>query len=98
MNAPHDLLEARARELAIADGIDADPEAWPPPRRNWKSLAFTSQRRLRTSPVLTQYANIASSRESARQIEGLDLPRTTEGHNAMLSMPGALVTLLAAIN
>jgi pimeloyl-ACP methyl ester carboxylesterase len=45
-----------------------------------------------------RYANVAPSHELARQMEGwtyLELPRD---HNAMLSMPGPLVTLLAAIN
>jgi pimeloyl-ACP methyl ester carboxylesterase len=48
--------------------------------------------------VNPRYANVASSHELARQMEGwmhLELPT---GHNAMLSMPDALATLLAAID
>ena len=45
-----------------------------------------------------RYANVASSHELARQMEGWTYVELPTGHNAMLSMPGELVTLLAAID
>jgi pimeloyl-ACP methyl ester carboxylesterase len=48
--------------------------------------------------IYPRYANVASSHELARQIEGWTYVELPTGHNAMLSMPGKLVTLLAAID
>jgi pimeloyl-ACP methyl ester carboxylesterase len=45
-----------------------------------------------------RYANVASSHELARQIEGWTYVELSTGHNAMLLMPDELVTLLAAID
>lgn len=45
-----------------------------------------------------RYANVVPSHELARQMEGWTYLELPTGHTAMLSMPGALVTLLAAIN
>lgn len=45
-----------------------------------------------------RYANVASSHELARQIVGWTYVELSTGHNAMLSMPDELVTLLAAID
>jgi pimeloyl-ACP methyl ester carboxylesterase len=45
-----------------------------------------------------RYANVASSHELARRMEGWTYLELPTGHNAMLSMPGALATLLAAID
>ncbi len=45
-----------------------------------------------------RYANVASSHELARQMEGWAYLELPTGHNAMLSLPGALVTLLAGID
>ena len=48
--------------------------------------------------IYPRYANVASSHELARHIEGWTYVELPTGHNAMLSMPGELVTLLAAID
>ena len=45
-----------------------------------------------------RYANVASSHELARQMKGWTYLELPTNHNAMLSTPGPLVTLLAAIN
>lgn len=45
-----------------------------------------------------RYPNVASSHELARRMEGWTYLELPTGHIAMLSMPDALVTLLAAIN
>jgi hypothetical protein len=45
-----------------------------------------------------RYANVVSSHELARQMEGWTYLELPTNHNAMLSMPGPLATLLAAIN
>jgi pimeloyl-ACP methyl ester carboxylesterase len=44
-----------------------------------------------------RYANVAQSHELARQMENWTYLELPTGHSAMLSMPGALVTLLASI-
>jgi hypothetical protein len=44
-----------------------------------------------------RYANVASSHELARQMTDWTFIELPTGHSAMLSMPGALATLLAAI-
>ena len=48
--------------------------------------------------VNPRYANVASSHELARQIEGWNCVEPPTGHNAMVSMPDELVTLLAAVD
>ena len=45
-----------------------------------------------------RYANVASSHELARQITDWTYIELPTGRNAMLSMPAALATLLAAID
>jgi pimeloyl-ACP methyl ester carboxylesterase len=45
-----------------------------------------------------RYANVAASHDLARQMEDWTYLELATGHNAMLSMPAALVTLLAEID